>query len=51
MKHNDLKNNKKYLHILNSLVNYRIEDINWFKELLVKIKGFEKLLQSEINKV
>ena len=50
MNYNDLKNNKKYLHVLNSLVNYRIEDIIWYKELLVEMKHLEKLLQSEINK-
>jgi len=50
MNYNNLNNNKKYLHILNSLVNYRIEDIIWYKELLVEMKHLEKLLQSEINK-
>jgi len=48
--YNDLKNNKKYIHILNSLVNNRIQDIIWYKELLVEMKHLEKLLQSEINK-
>jgi len=48
--YNDLKNNQKYLHILNSLVNYRAQDIIWYKELLVEMKHLEKLLQSEINK-
>ena len=48
--YNELKNNKKYIHILNSLVNNRIQDIVWYKELLVEMKHLEKLIQSEINK-
>jgi len=48
--YNDLKNNKIYIHILNSLVNNRIQDIIWYKELLAEMKHLEKLLQSEINK-
>ena len=44
-----LRENKKYVHILNSLIINRMQDVIWYKELLVEMNHLEKLLQSEIN--